>query len=66
MGSYQMTFNIFSYILNTFLKSKISYAEMSEEQFVYLKSVILETYGSERGYVEYKDMVNIRSMREIF
>ena len=48
------------------MKSKINYAEMSEEQFIYLKNAILETYGSEKGYVEYKDMVNIRSMKEIF
>ena len=28
--------------------------------------MILDIYGSEKEYVEYKDMVNIRSIKEIF
>ena len=61
-----MTFNIFPYIVNTFLKSKIGYNDMNERQYIFLKGLILDIIGSEREYVEYKDMVNIKNVREMF
>ena len=46
-----MTFNIFPYIVNTFLKSKIGYNDMNERQYIFLKGLILDIIGSEKEYV---------------
>jgi hypothetical protein len=48
------------------MKSRINYGEMTEQQFGVLRGLIVGIMGTEREYVEYKDMVNMRSMREVF
>jgi len=36
---------------------------MKEEQYTYLKNMIFTIYELKKEYVEYKDMVNLKSVR---
>jgi hypothetical protein len=48
------------------MKTKINYHEITEEQFFVIKREIIDTFHTERENVEYKDLVNLKSVKDIF
>ena len=58
--------NIFSYILKTFLKTKVNYLELTNDQFQLILSKILAIYQTPKENISLKDVINCRSVHEIF
>lgn len=48
LHSFELRLSILNYIINTFLKAKINYSELTEDQFSFVIGKILEIFGTER------------------